>query len=101
MEDKRCISLNVWNYITICVNADQRSEEDPNKVMGYLYLNSEMIGSGLVSKLHLDPESVNAYLGINCFDELFRASYDEIHIWNHVLDESQISSMYTAYIQTG
>lgn len=101
MEDKRCISLNVWNYITICVDASQRSEEDPNKVMGYLYLNSEMIGSGPVSKLHLEPESVNAYLGINCFDELFRASYDEIHIWNHVLDESQINSMYTAYTQTG
>lgn len=101
MEDKRCISLNVWNYITICVDASRRSEEDPNKVMGYLYLNSEMIGSGPVSKLHLEPESVNAYLGINCFDELFRASYDEIHIWNHVLDESQISSMYTAYTQTG
>lgn len=97
MEDKRCISLNVWNYITICVDASRRSEEDPNKVMGYLYLNSEMIGSGPVSKLHLEPEGVNAYLGINCFDELFRASYDEIHIWNHVLDESQISGMYAAY----
>lgn len=101
MEDKRCISLNVWNYITICVDATQRSEEDPNKVMGYLYLNSEMIGSGLVSKLHLEPGSVNAYLGINCFDELFRASFDEIHIWNHVLDENQINSMYIAYKQTG
>lgn len=101
MEDKRCISLNVWNYITICVDASQRSEEDPNKVMGYLYLNSEMIGSGPVSKLHLEPENVNAYLGINCFDELFRASYDEIHIWNYVLDENQINSMYTAYKQTG
>lgn len=101
MEDKRCISLNVWNYITICVDASQKSGEDPNKVMGYLYLNSEMIGSGLVSRLHLEKEGVNAYLGINCYDELFRASYDEIHIWNHVLDESQISSMYTAYTQTG
>lgn len=101
MEDKRCISLNVWNYITICVDASQRSEEDANKVMGYLYLNSEMIGSGQVSKLHLEPESVNAYLGINCFDELFRASYDEVHIWKQVLDESQISSMYTAYMEAG
>lgn len=101
MEDKRCISLNVWNYITICVDASQRSEEDPNKVMGYLYLNSEMIGSGQVSKLHLEQENVNAYLGINCFDELFRASYDEVHIWKQVLDESQISSMYTAYVEAG
>lgn len=101
MEDKRCISLNVWNYITVCVDASRRSEEDPNKVMGYLYLNSEMIGSGYVSGLHLEQEDVKAYLGINCFDELFRASYDEIHIWNQMLDESQINSMYTAYTQTG
>lgn len=101
MEDKRCISLNVWSYITVCVDASQRSEEDPDKVMGYLYVNSEMIGSGQVSRLHLEQGDMKAYLGINCFDELFRASYDEIHIWNQVLDESQISSMYGAYIQTG
>lgn len=101
MEDKRCISLNVWNYITICVDASQRSEEDPNKVMGYLYVNSEMIGSGQVCRLHLEQEDVKAYLGINCFDELFRASFDEVHIWKQVLDESQISSMYTAYTEAG
>lgn len=101
MEDKRCISLNVWNYITVCVDASQRSAEDPNKVMGYLYLNSEMIGSGPVSMLHLEQESVKAYLGISCFDELFRASYDEIHIWKQVLNESQINSIYIAYTEAG
>ena len=66
--------------------------------MGYLYLNSELIGSGEVSILNMDTEGVYAYLGISCHDELFRASYDEVHIWEQVLDESQISSMYTAYI---
>ena len=96
MDPKQCIFLNEWNYITICVNADEVSEE--GKVTGYLYLNSEMIGSGEVSRLNLDPGNVKAYLGINCFDKLFRASYDEIHIWQYVLDESQISSMYTAYL---
>lgn len=101
MEDKRCISLNVWNYITVCVDASQKSEDDPGKVMGYLYLNSELIGSGQISKLHLEQEDVKAYLGINCFDELFRASYDEVHIWKQVLNESQISSMYTAYAEVG
>lgn len=101
MEDKRCISLNVWNYITVCVDASQRVEDNPDKVMGYLYLNSELIGSGQISKLHLEQEDVKAYLGISCFDELFRASYDEVHIWKQVLNESQISSMYTAYTEAG
>ncbi len=66
--------------------------------MGYLYLNSELIGSGEVSLLNMEAENVYAYLGISCYDELFRASYDEVHIWKQLLDESQISSMYTAYI---
>ena len=66
--------------------------------MDYLYLNSELIGSGEVSLLHMDGEGVYAYLGTSCQDELFRASYDEVHIWKQMLDESQISSMYTAYI---
>ena len=96
MDPKQCISLNEWNYITICVNADEASEA--GKVTGYLYLNSEMIGSGEVSCLNLDPENIKAYLGINCNDLLFRASYDELHIWQYMLDESQISSMYAAYL---
>lgn len=96
MEQKRCINLNEWVYITICVDAG--SSFGAGRAMGYLYLNSELIGSGEVSLLNMDAESVYAYLGINCYDELFRASYDEVHIWKYVLDESQISSMYTAYI---
>lgn len=97
MEHKKCINLNEWVYITVCVDASQTSEEE-GRVMGYLYLNSELIGSGEVSLLNMDGEGVYAYLGISCQDELFRASYDEVHIWRQVLDESQISSMYTAYI---
>lgn len=98
MEQKRCINLNEWVYITICVDASAPSETAEGRATGYLYLNSELIGSGEVSLLNMDAESVYAYLGISRYDELFRASYDEVHIWKHVLDESQISSMYTAYI---
>lgn len=98
MDQKKCIELNDWNYITICVDADDASGLEEGRAMGYLYLNSELIGSGEVSKLNMNPESVKAYLGISCYDELFRATYDEIHIWKQVLSESQISSMYTAYI---
>lgn len=98
MEHKRCINLNEWVYITVCVDASATSGAAEGRAMGYLYLNSELIGSGEVSLLNMDAESVCAYLGISCYDVLFRASYDEVHIWKHVLDESQISSMYTAYI---
>lgn len=97
MENKKCIALNEWNYITVCVDDSALGLEE-GRAMGYLYLNSEMIGSGEVSKLNMDAGNVKAYLGISCYDELFRASYDEVHIWSYVLDESQISSMYTAYI---
>ena len=98
MEQKLCVNLNEWVYITVCVDASVSSGAGEGRAMGYLYLNSELIGSGEVSLLNMDEESVCAYLGISCYDELFRASYDEVHIWQQVLDESQISSMYTAYI---
>ncbi len=98
MEQKKWVNLNEWVYITICVDASASSGAPEGRAMGYLYLNSELIGSGEVSLLHMDAESVYAYLGISCYDELFRASYDEVHIWKQMLDESQISSMYTAYI---
>lgn len=98
MEQKKWVDLNEWVYITVCVDASASSGAAEGRAMGYLYLNSELIGSGEVSLLNMDAESVYAYLGISCYDELFRASYDEVHIWKQVLDESQISSMYTAYI---
>lgn len=98
-ENKRCINLNEWTYITICVDGALTSEEDSTKVTGYLYVNSELVGSSEVSKLSLETENLKAYVGIDCFDELYRASFDEIHIWNTMLDENQISAMYVAYIQ--
>lgn len=101
MDYKKCIELNEWNYITICVDASASSGAAQGRAMGYLYLNSELIGSAEVSKLNMNPENVKAYLGISCYDNLFRATYDEIHIWKYMLDESQISSMYTAYINAG
>lgn len=98
MDHKKCIELNEWYYITICVDASASSGAGEGRAMGYLYLNSELIGSEEVSLLNMDPENVKAYLGISCYDELFRATYDEVHIWKDMLSESQISSMYTAYI---
>lgn len=97
LEDKDCLGLNEWNYITVCVDASQVNEEDDSKITGYLYLNSEMIGSAAVSRMDLTGGDIHVYLGINCFDELFAASYDEVRIWNELLSENQISSMYAAY----
>ena len=101
LEEKDCIDLHEWNYITIRVDGEKVSEEDSSKVTAYLYINSEMIGSSEVSKMSFDPTNMHAYLGINCFDRLFRVCYDELRIWNTLLDENQITDMYMAYIQSG
>ena len=100
-EEKACIDLHEWNYITIRVDGEKVSEEDSSKVTAYLYINSEMIGSSEVSKMSFDETNMRAYLGINCFDRLFRVCYDELRIWNTLLDENQITDMYMAYIQNG
>ena len=100
MEEKKCINLNEWNYITIRVDGTQVLEDDNTKVMAYLYLNSEMIGCDAVSKMNFDESDMRAYLGINCYDKSFRACYDEIRIWNSLLDENQLTNIYTSYIMT-
>lgn len=99
LEDKKCIDLNDWNYITICVDGTQVSENDQTKVMARLYVNSEMVGCSEVSKMCFEETNMKAYIGINCFDKLFRACYDELHIWNQLLNESQINDMYVAYLK--
>lgn len=98
LEEKKCIKLNEWNYITIRVDGSQTLEDDETKVMAYLYLNSEMIGSDAVSKMCFDETNMRAYLGISCYDRMFRACYDELRIWNSLLDENQITSIYTSYL---
>lgn len=99
LEDKKCIDLNEWNFITVCVDGTEISEEDQNKLKGYLYLNSELIGAGEVSRMYVEEQNMRAYVGISCFDALFRAYYDEIHIWNTRLSEHQISEMYIEYLK--
>ncbi|MCM1174960.1 MAG: LamG domain-containing protein [Blautia sp.] len=99
LEEKACIDLHEWNYITIRVDGEKVSEEDMSKVTAYLYINSEMIGSSEVSKMSFEETNMHAYLGINCFDRLFRSCYDEVRIWNTLLNENQITDMYMAYIQ--
>lgn len=101
LEEKKCINLNEWNYITIRVDGTQTLEEDNSKVMAYLYLNSEMIGSDAVSKMCFDESDMRVYLGIDCYDESLRACYDEVRIWNSLLDENQLTSIYTSYITAG
>ena len=90
---------NAKSYTTAknATTGDYRRATGFEAVMGYLYLNSELIGSGEVSKLSLEEENMYAYVGINCYDRLFRSCYDEIHIWNSLLNENQISAMYAAY----
>lgn len=101
LEEKDCIDLHEWNYITIRVDGSKISEEDSSKVTAYLYINSEMVGSSEVSKMSFEETNMHAYLGINCFDRLFKVCYDELRIWNTLLSESQINDMYIAYIQSG
>ena len=85
--------------MTICVDATQPTEADPNKVAAFLYVNSELVGQSEVSKMNFDETNMKAYVGISCYDKMFCACYDEIHIWNRLLNESQISSMYVAYLE--
>lgn len=45
----------------------------------------------------MNADNFNVYLGINNWDQMYPVAFDEVKIWNQVLDEGQIQELYWAY----
>ena len=92
------MQLGVWYHIMFTVDGT-RSGGHPNSVYGTLYVSGVKVGEGEVARDVLNADDLEIYLGINCWDELFPAAYDDVRIWDCALDESQTAALYDAYYQ--
>ena len=45
----------------------------------------------------MNTDNFEVYLGINCWDALYPVAFDDVKIWDQVLDGSQIQELYNAY----
>ena len=96
--DMNCMDTNIWYYIVLVVDGN-KSGTSAHTVEGKLYVAGNLVGSGNVAMGALNNDDLTAYLGINCWDKLFSVYFDEVKVWNQVLGENQINTLYQAYVQ--
>ncbi len=93
------MQTGAWYHIVFTVDGT-RTGSRPDSVYGTLYVSGVKVGEGDVARDVLNSGEPEIYLGINCWDELFPAAYDDVMIWNRALAENQVWDLYDAYYRT-
>lgn len=90
------VEPNVWYHIAFTVDASKQGSRN-GSVLGTLYVAGQRVGEGDIILDSMNVDDFEVYLGINCWDELYPAAFDDVKIWNQVLDDGQIQELYQAY----
>lgn len=90
------IEPGVWYYIAFTVNGSRQGSK-PNTLLGTLYVNGSYVAEGDIVPDTMNVDDFSVYLGINNWDEMYPVAFDEVKIWNQVLDAGQIQELYSAY----
>lgn len=90
------IKTGVWYQIVFTVDASQQGGRK-GSVLGTLYVAGQRVGAGEIIPDTMNVDDFDVFLGINCWDELYEVAFDEVKIWDQVLDEGQIQELYQAY----
>jgi len=84
------IPLNEWTHIAVVVDGKTPGTE-ANTVASKLYINGELVRTGNVATGTFEGDA-KAYVGINCWDALFKGYLDDIKIYNTVLTDDEIKT---------
>lgn len=90
------IEPGVWYHIAFTVDGSKQGSKQ-GRLLGTLYVAGKYVGEGDVVPNTMNADDFDVYLGINCWDQLYPVAFDEVKIWNQVLDEDQIQELYSAY----
>ena len=91
------METNRWYHIALAVDGSRNGGSQTNSVLGTLYVDGQYVCEGPVALDVMNSDSTDVYLGINCWDDLFAASFDDVKIWDQALSGQQISDLYNAY----
>ncbi len=86
----------VWYHIAFTVDGSRQGSKQ-GRVLGTLYVAGMYVGEGDIVPDTMNHDDFDVYLGINCWDQLYPVAFDEVKIWNQVLDAGQIQELYSAY----
>lgn len=96
-----------WAHIVLVADASQMTS-DGIFINGQLYVNgvlqtkTDAEGNLLENQLTPgvftddDPSDFHFYLGINCWDTIFKGGIDELYIYDKALTESEVAALYAA-----
>lgn len=100
------IPKNEWSHIVVTVDSSKKcidpvtGDEIKDTVNSQLYINGEFIGEGPVATETFTGSS-KVYLGINCWDILFKGLYDDVKIYDTVLSADEVkTAMNEAVVST-
>ena len=92
------IEKNAWSHIVLTVDGSQTAV-DPvtgdvltGTVQSQLYVNGELIGEGPVAA-EVFKGDAKVYIGINCWDIIFKGKFDDIKIYDTVLSANEVSAL--------
>ena len=90
-----------WHHVVIVVDGSQAGwdpvvqAEVNGTVQGTTYIDGQLFGTGPVAKNTMTAAS-DIYLGINCWDVLQKAYYDNIAVYDYALTAGQVFGIYNA-----
>ncbi len=89
--------LNQWLNITLVVDENNTTDEGSN-ILGKLYLNGELMSDQvtLVTGTMAPSDNFDFLLDINYWDAYFKGAIDEVYIFDKVLTEGQVQTLYLA-----
>lgn len=103
-----------WNHITAVVGGtytDKKNDIKQGATSGYLddpkeeyyqksgpnvviYVNSKFYGTGTCAAEDIMDGKESAFLGINCWDVLFKGYFDDVQIYDKALTAAQVKAVY-------
>ncbi len=89
--------LNQWLNITLVVDENITTDEGSN-ILGKIYLNGELLNDSvtLVTGTMAPSDNFDFLLGINYWDAYFKGGFDEVYVFDKVLTEGQVQTLYQA-----
>ena len=93
----RHLDSNSWYYLTIVIDG-YTIGVNSQSIIGRVYVNGIKVGEGDTAPMSFAISDSKAFIGINPWDVSFTGKYDEIKLWNTVLSDEQVQSLYAAYV---
>ncbi len=86
-----------WVNITMVVDPAKMTEDGMN-INADIYINGELMDkeNPIVPGTMTGDDTFRFFLGINCWDTIFKGAFDELYVFNQALTAGQVATLFQA-----